>query len=236
MLRLTMWKTKKRKGSRRKIKKQKERNREEKEKRQKILTAGVANLVERMSNESMGERFGSELISQCCQILSSNYSREGEDEADHPLMHTPEGRKDSGTPLSVIPRPPSSKPAQQFPSLSSTGYRRSPSLDRNEEADLVSERSQKNSFIVNHMTSERSIQKQFGVTQFTSILGQPRATSLRPTTGMKQPRQYPLQHISDSEDDEYLESKCSNCKKLKKKNKELKRNLEEILQNIGICI
>ena len=53
------------------------------------------------------------------------------------MMHTPEGRKDSGTPLSVIPRPPSSKPAQQFPSLSSTGYRRSPSLDRNEEADLA---------------------------------------------------------------------------------------------------
>ena len=168
-----------------------------------------------MSNESMDERFGSEFISQCCQILSSNYSREGEDEADHPLMHTPEGRKDSGTPLSVTPRPPSSKPAQQFPSLSSTGYRRSPSLDRNEEADLaeliqhqdarkvsntmfVSERSQKNSFTVNHMTSERSIQTQFGVTQFTSILGQPRATSLRPTIGMKQPRQNPLQHISDS--------------------------------------
>lgn len=206
-----------------------------------------------MSNESMDERFGSELISQSCQILSSNYSREGEDEANHPLMHTPEGRKDSGTPLSVTPRPPSSKPAQQFPSLSSTGYRRSPSLDRNEEADLaeliqhqdarkvsntmfVSERSQKNSFTVNHMTSERSIQKQFGVTQFTSILGQPRATSLRPTIGMKQPRQYPLQHISDSEDDEYLESKWSNCKKPKKENEELKRNLEEILQNIGICI
>ena len=90
-----------------------------------------------MSNESMDERFGSEFISQCCQILSSNYSREGEDEADHPLMHTPEGRKDSGTPLSVTPRPPSPKPAQQFPLLSSTGYRRSPSLDRNEEADLA---------------------------------------------------------------------------------------------------
>ena len=168
-----------------------------------------------MSNESMDERFGSELIRQRCQILSSNYSREGEDEADHPLMHTPEGRKDSGTPLSVTPRPSSSKPAQQFPSLSSTGYRRSPSLDGNEEADLAeliqhqdarkvsntmfeTERSQKNSFTVNHMTSERSIQTQFGVTQFTSILGQPRATSLRPTIGMKQPRQYPLQHISDS--------------------------------------
>ena len=213
MLRLTMWKTKKRKGSRRKIKKKKRET--EKEKRQKILTEQVDNLAERMSNESMDERFGSEFISQCCQILSSNYSREGEDEADHPLMHTPEGRKDSGTPLSVTPRPPSPKPAQQFPLLSSTGYRRSPSLDRNEEADLaeliqhqdarkvsntmfVSERSQKNSFTVNHMTSERSIQKQFGVTQFTSILGQPRATSLRPTIGMKQPRQYPLQHISDS--------------------------------------
>ena len=34
----------------------------------------------------MDERFGSEFISQCCQILSSNYSREGEDEADHPLI------------------------------------------------------------------------------------------------------------------------------------------------------
>lgn len=90
-----------------------------------------------MSNESMDERFGSELIRQRCQILSSNYSREGEDEGDHPLMHTPEGRKDSGTPLSVTPRPSSSKPAQQFSSLSSTGYRRSPSLDGNEEADLA---------------------------------------------------------------------------------------------------
>ena len=83
----------------------------------------------------------------------------------------------------------------------------------------------KNSFTVNHMTSERSIQKQFGVTQFTSILGQPRATSLRPTIGMKQPRQYPLQHISD----EYLESKCSNCKKLKNENEDIYNSINEFL-------
>lgn len=44
-------------------KEKQERNREEKEKRQKILTARLDNLVERMSNESMDERFGSELIS-----------------------------------------------------------------------------------------------------------------------------------------------------------------------------
>ena len=53
---------------------------------------------------------------------------------------------------------------------------------------------------------------------------------------MKRPRQFPLQQrISDTEDDEDLESEyCSNCKKLKKENEELKRNLEEISQDKGM--
>ena len=108
-------------------KEKRERNRKEKEKRQNILTARVDNLVARM-NDNMDDRFGSELISQCCEILSSNCSRESEDEADHLLMQHPEGRKDSGTPLSVTQRPSSSQPepAHQFPSL-----------DRNVEADLA---------------------------------------------------------------------------------------------------
>ena len=234
-------------------KEKRERNRKEKEKRQNILTARVDNLVARM-NDNMDDRFGSELISQCCEILSSNCSRESEDEADHLLMQHPEGRKDSGTPLSVTQRPSSSQPepAHQFPSLSSTGHRQLPSLDRNVEADLaeliqhqdarkapstpfVSGRSQK-SPSQSTMQSQTSMQKQFGGKQFTSILGQPRATPLRPTTGMKRPRQYPLQQrISDTEDDEDLESEyCSNCKKLKKENEELKRNLEEISQDKGM--
>ena len=76
----------------------KERNRKGKEKRQQILTAPVDNLVARMSNESMDDRVGSELIDQCCDILSSNHSKESEDKADHQ-----EGRKDSVSPLPVTP-------------------------------------------------------------------------------------------------------------------------------------
>lgn len=69
--------------------------------------------------------------------------------------------------------------------------------------------------------------------QFTSIFGQPVNTS-RPTTGMTRPRQQPLnQAINESEDDE--DFVCSMWKKLKQENDQLKRNLEEVLQNKGMC-
>ena len=228
-------------------KERKERNRKKKEKRQQILTARVDNLVERMSNESMDDKFGSELIDQCYEILSSNHSKESEDKADHPLIQHQDGRKDSVSPLPVTPRPCSSQPAQQFHSLSSTGYRRLPSLDRDVETELaefiqhqesvrkgpgtefVPGRLQKTP-LRSTVPSERSMNKQFGGKQFTSTLGQPKTTPLRPTTGMKRPRQYPVQQTSDSEDDD----KCCNCKRLKEENEQLKRNLEEILNNKGM--
>ena len=56
----------------------------------------------------------------------------------------------------------------------------------------------------------------------------------RPTTGMTRPRQQPLnQAIDESEDDE--DFVCSMWKKLKQENDQLKRNLEEVLQNKGMC-
>jgi len=70
--------------------------------------------------------------------------------------------------------------------------------------------------------------------QLTSIFGQPVNTS-RPATGMKRHRQQPLnQAIGESEDDE--DFVCSKCKKLKQENDQLKRNLEEILQNKGMVM
>ena len=82
--------------------------------------------------------------------------------------------------------------------------------------------------------ADKSVQKQpMRRHQFTSVFGQPVNTS-RPTTGMKRPRQQPLlnQAIDESEDDE--DFVCSKCKKLKQENDQLKRNLEEVLQNKGM--
>ena len=79
-------------------------------------------------------------------------------------------------------------------------------------------------------SADKSVQKQpMRRHQFTSIFGQPVNTS-RPTTGMKRPRQQPLnQAIDESEDDE--DFVCSKCKKLKQENDQLKRNLEEVQWN-----
>jgi len=81
-------------------------------------------------------------------------------------------------------------------------------------------------------SSDQSAQKRpMGRHQITSIFGQ---QVDRPTTGMKRPRQQPMsQGISESEDDE--DFGCSMCKKLKEENGQLKRNLEDVLQNKGMC-
>lgn len=226
------------KDNERKRKEKREKDKKDKEKRQKIFTARVDNLVERMSLESDDDRFYSEVVDECCQILSpSNHSRMIEGEAD-PIIQHKDNRNASGTPMQV--------------SSIASGYRKPPSPDRDDmpEAALaeliqhqdarkvagipsVSGRAQQ-SPVQSTLPSERPMQNQVRG-QFTSKFRQPCNTPLRPTTGIKRPRQHPLQQpISDSEDDEDFE--CSNCKRLKQENEDLKRNLQDVLQNKGVYL
>jgi len=69
---------KQKKGKELKDKEKKMRDRQEKEKRQ-LLSTRVENLVEKMTNESVDDRFSSGLIDQCCQILSIPFASGSED-------------------------------------------------------------------------------------------------------------------------------------------------------------
>lgn len=200
---------KKKKGKEQKDREKKERDRKEKEEKRQMLSTRVENLVEKMTDSSVDDRFSSGLIDQCCQILSvPNASSSEDSDADEnqhqvaelrEMIKQQEARKH---PQVCVPVRQQKPPPQRLQPTLPSAY--------------------------------KSVQKQpMGRHQFTSIFGQPLNTS-RPTVGMKQPRKQPVyQAINESEDDEDFE--CSKCKKFKQENDQLKKSLEEILQNKGMC-
>ena len=220
-----------------------------------MLSTRVENLVEKMTNESVDDRFSSGLIGQCCQILSIPVASGSED------CDIDEGRHQDAAEYAVQPQAHSSQQAllsqsrnkQSTLVFPSTTYQRPRSLNSNPEAELQLMIQQQEARKLAEtclpvrqqqppaqqlrptlLSADKSVQKQpMGRHQVTTIFGQPVNTS-RPTTGMKRPRQQPLnQVIDESEDDE--DFVCSQCKKLKQENVQLKRNLEEVLQNKGMC-
>ena len=250
---------KEKKGKELKEKQKKDKDRQEKEKKRQMLSTRVENLVEKMTNESVDDRFSSGIIDQCCQILSIRAASCSEDSDIDEGQHQ-DASEDPETPLSVRQHPHSSPQAllsqsrnkQSTLVLPGTSYQRPRSLDTNPEAELhlmiqqqearkrpetyvpVRQQPPAQRLQPNLPSADKSVQKQpTGRHQFSSIFGQPVNTS-RPTTGMKRPRQQPLiQAIDESDNDE--DFTCSKCKKLKQENEQLKRNLEEILQNKGMC-
>lgn len=223
-----------------------------------MLSTRVENLVEKMTNEAVDDRSSSDLIGQCCQILSISVASGSEDsdidEDQHQDAAEPE------TPLSVQPQAHSSHHAllsrsrnKQSTLVLPGSYQRPRSLDSNPEAELHLMIQQQEARKLAETclpvrqqqplsqqprstlpSADKSVQNQpMGRHQFTSIFGQ-QVNTTRPTTGMNRPRQQPLnQAINESEDDE--DFVCSKCKKLKQENEQLKRNLEEVLQNKGMC-
>ena len=225
-----------------------------------MLSMSVENLVEKMTNEAVDDRFSSGLIGQCCQILSIPVAS-GSEDSDIDEGQYQDAAEDPETPLSVQPQAHSSQQAllSQSRNKQSTlvlpgSCLRPRSLDSNPEAELHLMIQQQEARKLAETclpvrqqqplsqqpqptlpSADKSVQKQpMRRHQFTSIFGQPVNTS-RPTTGMKRPRQQPLnQAIDESEDDE--EFVCSKCKKLKQENDQLKRNSEEVLQNKGLTV
>ena len=224
-----------------------------------MLSTRVENLVEKMTNEAVDDRFSSGLIDQCCQILSIPVASGSEDSDIDEGQHQ-DAAEEPETPLSVQPQAHSSHHAllSQSRNKQSTlvlpdSYQRPRSLESNPEAKLhqMIQQQEARKLVETCLpvrqpqplsqqprptlpSADKSVQKQpMGRHQFTSIFGQQVNTS-RPTTGMKRPRQQPLnQAINESEDDE--DFVCSKCKKLEQENDQLKRNLEEVLQNKGMC-
>lgn len=251
---------KQKKGKELKDKEKKERDRQEKEKKRQMLSTRVENLVEKMTNESVDDRFSSGLIDQCSQILSIPVASGSEDSDIDEGQHQ-DAAEYAETPLSVQPQAHSSQQVLLSQSRNKqstlvfpcTTYQRPRSLDSNPEAELQLMIQQQEARKLAEtclpvrqqqpptqqlrptlQSPDKSVQKRpMARHQFTTIFGQPVNTS-RPTTGMKSPRQQPLnQAIDESEDDE--DFMCSKCKKLKQENVQLKRNLEEVLQNKGMC-
>lgn len=93
---------KQKKGKELKDKEKKERDRQEKEKKRQMLSTRVENLVEKMTNESVDDRFSSRLIDQCCQILSIPFASGSEDSDIDEGQHQ-DAAEDPETPLSVRP-------------------------------------------------------------------------------------------------------------------------------------
>ena len=206
------------------------------------------------------DRFSSGLIDQCCQILSIPVASGSEDSDIDEGQHQ-DAAEDPETAPSVRPQAHSSQQAllsqsrKKQSSLVLQGTIPRPrSLDRNAEAELhliiqqQEARKLTEAYVpvrqqqppAQHLrptlpSADKSVQKQpMQSHRFTSIFEQPVNTS-RPTKGMKRPRQQPVplnQAVDESEDDE--DFACSKCKKLKQENDQLKRNLEEVLQNKGI--
>lgn len=246
---------KQKKGKELKDKEKKERDRQEKEKKRQMLSTRVENLVEKMTNESVDDRFSSGLIDQCSQILSIPVASGSEDSDIDEGQHQ-DAAEYAETPLSVQPQQvllSQSRNKQSTLVFPCTTYQRPRSLDSNPEAELQLMIQQQEARKLAEtclpvrqqqpptqqlrptlQSPDKSVQKRpMARHQFTTIFGQPVNTS-RPTTGMKSPRQQPLnQVINESEDDE--DFMCSKCKKLKQENVQLKRNLEEVLQNKGMC-
>ena len=143
-------KTKKHKGTENKQKKRKElkdkekkeRDKQEKGKKRQMLSMRVENLVEKMTNEAVDDRFSSGLIGQCCQILSIPVASGSEDSDIDEGQHQ-DAAEDPETPLSVQPQAHSSQQAllSQSRNKQSTlvlpgSYLRPRSLDSNPEAEL----------------------------------------------------------------------------------------------------
>ena len=120
-------KIKKGKGTENKQKKGKElkdKGQTRKGKKRQLLSTRVENLLEKMTNESVDDRFSSGLIDQCCQILSIPFASGSEDSDIDKGQHQ-DAAEDPETPLSVRPQ---AQYSSQQPSLSQS---------RNKQSTLV---------------------------------------------------------------------------------------------------
>lgn len=73
-----------------------------------MLSTRVENLVEKMTNESVDDRFSSGLIDQCCQMLSIPVASGSADSDIDEVQHQ-DATEDPEIPLSVRPQTLSSQ-------------------------------------------------------------------------------------------------------------------------------